>query len=151
MLNVIVLIAGVAISPLLTPGVNQYTGTAEGGEADDCDLLVPAAEEGPIRDGEELPEERFHRADIISQHMVDTREKQRKEKVQELFSQSVVWFVAVRHLDTHDWLSSVCRAKRRGPFKNNVFLEPSAGRELHQCVHWLLGISVPGTPSVADF
>ncbi|CAM9412778.1 unnamed protein product [Ectocarpus sp. 12 AP-2014] len=71
----------------LPPGVNQYTGAAEGDDADNNHDLLPEGvdrnqrEEEPIGEGESLPEERFHRADIVSQHMIDTREQQRKEKI----------------------------------------------------------------------
>ena len=67
-------------------GVNQYTGAVEGdGTSDNVDLIDgmqgdPVQEE-PIQDRDELPEDRFHQADIVSQHMIDTREKQRMEKV----------------------------------------------------------------------
>eukprot|EP00904_Undaria_pinnatifida_P013093 jgi/Undpi1/8914/HiC_scaffold_25.g11375.m1 len=67
-------------------GVNQYTGAVEGdGTSDNVDLMDgvqgdPVHEE-PIQDRDELPEDRFHQADIVSQHMIDTREKQRMEKI----------------------------------------------------------------------
>lgn len=57
-------------------GVDQYTG-APLGERDDGQANL----DGPIRESDLLPEERFHRADLISRHMIDTREKQRKDKV----------------------------------------------------------------------
>lgn len=80
--------------------MNQYTGAAEGDDASkDLDALgqeqgrphAPAAaaegaaggegqDDAPIGEEDVLPEERFHRADIVSQQMIDTREKQRKEK-----------------------------------------------------------------------
>lgn len=73
------------------PGVNQYTGAAEGDDAsNDHDLLGQGQDHNgiedqdqdcPIAEEDSLPEERFHRADIVSQHMIDTREKQRQEKV----------------------------------------------------------------------
>ena len=74
-------------------GVNKYTGIAEeddAGNDHDLDLLGKGTgqdqdthdrEDAPIAEGHCLPEERFHRADIVSQHMIDTREQQRKEKV----------------------------------------------------------------------
>lgn len=65
--------------------MNQYTGTVEDGGNDNCDLLRHLEEE-PIREGEQLPEERFHKADTVSQHMIDSREKQRQEKVGGCFS-----------------------------------------------------------------
>eukprot|EP00903_Cladosiphon_okamuranus_P022389 g20592.t1 len=83
----------------LPAGVNQYTGAAEGDDTSkDFDLLgqgqernnrlvIEAGDEGqddadaPIGEGEVLPEERFHRADVVSQQMIDTREKQRQEKI----------------------------------------------------------------------
>ncbi|CAN0353993.1 unnamed protein product, partial [Ectocarpus sp. 8 AP-2014] len=72
----------------LPAGVNQYTGAAEGDDADSNHDLLPEGvdrnqekQEEPIGEGESLPEERFHRADIVSQHMIDTREQQRKEKI----------------------------------------------------------------------
>lgn len=38
-------------------------------------------EDTPYREGDSLPEDRFHKADIISQHAIDTRQHQRREKV----------------------------------------------------------------------
>lgn len=67
-------------------GVNQYTGAVEDDDtSDNVDRLdgmqgEPIQEE-PIQARDELPEDRFHQADIVSQHMIDTREKQRMEKV----------------------------------------------------------------------
>lgn len=92
---------------ILAPsGVNQYTGAAEGDDADNNHDLLPEGvdrnqeeEEGPIGEGESLPEERFHRADIVSQHMIDTREQQRKEKVR---LHSLAFFPC------HGWTSSAC-------------------------------------------
>lgn len=74
--------------------MNQYTGAAEGEDASkDLDRLGPGqehrhgpeseedrAQDAPIGEEDVLPEELFHRADIISQQMIDTRETQRKEK-----------------------------------------------------------------------
>ena len=73
--------------------MNQYTGAAEGDDASkDLDLVGqdqghPHAtatgdgeQDAPIGEEDVLPEERFHRADMVSQQMIDTREKQRKEK-----------------------------------------------------------------------
>ncbi|CAB1107569.1 unnamed protein product [Ectocarpus sp. CCAP 1310/34] len=61
----------------LPPGVNQYTGAAEGDDADNNHDVLPEGvdrkQEEPIGEGESLPEERFHRADIVSQHMIETR------------------------------------------------------------------------------
>lgn len=98
------------------PGVNQYTGAAEGDDASkDLDLVgqdhghhhhrhdqtkggdadqdqgrdrdrdqgQDRGHDAPIGEDDVLPEERFHRADIVSQQMMDTREKQRKEKASE--------------------------------------------------------------------
>ncbi|CAM9230130.1 unnamed protein product [Scytosiphon promiscuus] len=79
----------------LPKGVNQYTGVAEeeGGDHDstydrlgkdqDCfqDQAKDKNQQLPVGEGDDLPEERFHRADIVSQHMIDTRERQRKEKI----------------------------------------------------------------------
>lgn len=79
-------------------GVNQYTGAPEGDDAsndhdvlghgqdqDGIDIQDPDQDQNqecPVGEEEDvLPEERFHRADVISQHMIDTREKQRQEKV----------------------------------------------------------------------
>lgn len=73
--------------------MNQYTGEEEGGDQDSThDLLGHGqdqfqgqlggkGQEEPIGEEDNLPEERFHRADIVSQDMIDTRERQRKEKV----------------------------------------------------------------------
>ena len=61
-------------------GVNQYTGAVEDDGRDNTDLLDGLQDE-PIHECDELPEDRFHQADIVSQHMIDTREKQRMEKV----------------------------------------------------------------------
>lgn len=66
------------IVPGLLPdalGVDQYTGAPDGSEDGEPNL------DGPIRESESLPEDRFHRADMVSQHMIDAREKQRKDKV----------------------------------------------------------------------
>lgn len=60
--------------------MNQYTGAVEDDPSDNIDLLDGLQDE-PIQDRDELPEDRFHQADIVSQHMIDTREKQRMEKV----------------------------------------------------------------------
>lgn len=38
-------------------------------------------EDTPYREGDSLPEDRFHKADIISQHAIETRQHQRREKV----------------------------------------------------------------------
>lgn len=59
----------------LKAGVNKYTGLPEG----DHDELP--ADERPIQMDEQLPEERFHHADMVSQHMIEAREKERQEKV----------------------------------------------------------------------
>lgn len=56
-------------------GVDQYTGIPL--EQEDRQSTM----DGPIGESDLLPEERFHRADMISQHMIDTRERQRQEKV----------------------------------------------------------------------
>lgn len=62
------------------PGVDPYTGTPE--EEDEGENGMHATPmEAPIGEDDRLPEERFHQADMVSQHMIDTREKQRKEKV----------------------------------------------------------------------
>ncbi len=86
-------------------GVNKYTGIEEEDHASndhDLDLVGQGTgtgldpnqdrnedegvdEDAPIAEGDCLPEELFHRADIVSQHMIDTREKQRKEKVTEMY------------------------------------------------------------------
>lgn len=79
------------------PGVNQYTGEPEGDDAsNEHDLIGQGQDQNgivnqdkdqdkdqdcPIGEEDNLPEERFHRADVVSQHMIDTREKQRQEKV----------------------------------------------------------------------
>lgn len=60
--------------------MNQYTGAVEDDGRDNTDLLDGLQDE-PIHECDELPEDRFHQADIVSQHMIDTREKQRMEKV----------------------------------------------------------------------
>lgn len=71
--------------------MNQYTGAPEEDDAsNDHDTLGQVHDQNgrkdpvqdyPIAEEDNLPEERFHRADIVSQHMIDTRERQRKEKV----------------------------------------------------------------------
>lgn len=71
-------------------GVNQYTGAVEDDPGDTIDLLDGLQDE-PIQDRDELPEDRFHQADIVSQHMIDTREKQRTEKVRP--RPSILFFV----------------------------------------------------------
>lgn len=60
--------------------MNHYTGASEGDTDENYDTLN-THEDGPIQEEDRLPEERFHQADIASQHMIDTREQQRKEKV----------------------------------------------------------------------
>lgn len=70
-------------------GVNQYTGAVEDDTNDDLDLAQEVGDD-PIHDKDKLPEDRFHQADIVSQHMIDTREKQRLEKVRISFSTSFV-------------------------------------------------------------
>lgn len=59
-------------------GVNPYTGLPESSEA----RGTPSSwGEDPVREDEELPEDRFHQGDMVSRHMIDSREQQRKEKV----------------------------------------------------------------------
>lgn len=63
-------------------GINQYTGTADGNGGDGCRISDDGIK-GPFEEEEMFPEERFHRADVVSQHMIDRREEQRNEKVRD--------------------------------------------------------------------
>ncbi|CAM9583386.1 unnamed protein product [Ascophyllum nodosum] len=63
-------------------GFHPHSGSeCDEGDADADDNRRDEVET-PICEGDELPEDEFHKADIVSQHVIDTRERQRREKIQ---------------------------------------------------------------------
>jgi hypothetical protein len=68
----------------LPPNVNKYTGLKEESNPDH----TPGEPSLPVlptsissTEDQVLPEDKFHQHDIVSQHMIDSREQQRQEKV----------------------------------------------------------------------
>ncbi|CAM9487690.1 unnamed protein product [Chrysoparadoxa australica] len=60
----------------LPKGANKYTGEAEEDSAG-----IPGESNGPITEDDVLPEYKFHQKDIVSQHLIETRERERLAKI----------------------------------------------------------------------
>jgi hypothetical protein len=67
----------------LPPNVNKYTGLKEENAPDHTpgEPLPVLPTSISSTEDEVLPEDKFHQHDIVSQHMIDSREQQRQEKV----------------------------------------------------------------------